>query len=258
MILNIDTEMSYGLDQTTALLLQIEAALLPDQQIISAHIQTSRTEHFARVPAEEAIGDRIWIQAGGPFWCRYTAKVEVQREAHDLMPLDAVQPHMLPGDTVRYLMPSRFCPAADFQSFVAREFGTLWGGARVTRMRDWIAAKMQYVPGASGSHTTARDTFVHRQGVCRDYAHLMITFARASGIPARFASVYAPGVNPPDFHAVAEVYLDGAWHLVDATGMASPDTIAVIGVGTDAAEVAFLSGFGPMYLSQQSVNVTIA
>ena len=48
----------------------------------------------------------------------------------------------------------------------------------------------------------------------------MITLARASTIPARYVSCFAPGVTPPDFHAVAEVYLGEAWHLIDATGMA--------------------------------------
>jgi transglutaminase-like putative cysteine protease len=89
----------------------------------------------------------------------------------------------------------------------------------------------------------------------RDFAHVLITMARASTIPARFVSVYAPDVDPPDFHAVAEVYLDEAWHLVDPTGMAGPDTIARIGVGADAADVAFMSSFGMMTLREQTVSV---
>ncbi|WP_428701150.1 transglutaminase-like domain-containing protein, partial [Staphylococcus aureus] len=79
---------------------------------------------------------------------------------------------------------------------------------------------MSYVPGSSNVMTTAGDTFISRQGICRDYAHLMICLARAAGVPARIASVYALGVNPPDFHAVAEIFLGGEWHLVDPTGMA--------------------------------------
>ncbi len=113
------------------------------------------------------------------------------------------------------------------------------------------------ISGSSTSHTTALDTFVQRQGICRDFAHVMICLARASAIPARFASVYAPAVTPPDFHAMAEVFLDDAWHLVDATGMAQPDATAIIGVGLDAAEVAFLSSYGPMQLISQSVEVSV-
>jgi transglutaminase-like putative cysteine protease len=94
--------------------------------------------------------------------------------------------------------------------------------------------------------------------VCRDYAHVLISLARAAAIPARFVSAYAPNVKPQDFHAVAEVYLDGAWHLVDPTGMARADEIVRIGVGLDAAEVSFLSSFGPMTLFSQTVGVTVA
>ena len=83
------------------------------------------------------------------------------------------------------------------------------------------------------------------------------TLARAAAIPARFASVYAPYVTPQDFHAVAEVFLDGTWHLVDATGMAAPNQIVRIGVGMDAAEVPFLSSFGPAYMRVQTVDVQV-
>jgi transglutaminase-like putative cysteine protease len=152
-------------------------------------------------------------------------------------------------------MPSRYCPSDEFQTFVAAEFGHLEGGARIAAMRDWIERAFSYVPGVSNAQTTALDSFVQRQGICRDYAHVLVTLARASTIPARFASVYAPDVTPQDFHAVAEVYLDGTWHLVDATGMAPADTIARIGVGADAADVAFLSAFGQAGFVAQTVSV---
>ena len=92
-------------------------------------------------------------------------------------------------------------------------------------------------------------------GICRDYAHLMITLARASGMPARMVNVYAPDVTPPDFHAVAEVFVGGEWRLVDATGIAEPDTMVRIGVGRDAADVAFLLVYGASELRKQKVAV---
>src|SRR3546814_16029005 len=85
-------------------------------------------------------------------------------------------------------------------------------------MRDWIENRFTYVSGAGNSETGALDSFVERRGVCRDYTHVMIALARAAHIPARMASVYALRVAPQDFHAVAAVYLDGDWHMVDATG----------------------------------------
>lgn len=257
MLLDIDVQLHYSLEETTDILMQIEVSDLPDQRIVRANLELGSYEHFARVAAEEGIGDRILLRMNDAFTCHYTSRISVDRPVLNLANLNAVSPHLLPGDAIRYLMPSRYCPSGEFQSFAATEFGKLEGGGRIAAMRDWIKEKVQYVSGSSNSQTTAFDTFVQRQGVCRDFAHLMITFSRASGIPARFASVYAPGVTPPDFHAVAEVYLSGTWHLIDASGMAEANEIARIGVGLDAAEVAFLSGFGHMELLHQSVQTTV-
>jgi len=93
--------------------------------------------------------------------------------------------------------------------------------------------------------------------------------ARASGIPARFVSCFAPDVDPQDFHAVAEVFLTdpttpkgsgrgGAWFLVDATGMAKPEEIVKIGVGRDAADVSFMTSFGQTEFIEKRVSVTSA
>ena len=75
--------------------------------------------------------------------------------------------------------------------------------------------------------------------MCRDFAHIGAAFCRALGIPARFVSCYAHGLVPSDFHAVFEAYLDGRWWLFDATRQADLDGLVRIGVGRDAAEIAF-------------------
>ena len=255
---DISVRLVYDLPHTTDLLLQIEVPDFADQRVIRTSTEVSDNEHLFRVAAEDGIGDRIWIRANGQFRCDYKAQVHIDRPALDLTALDAVPPHLLPGETVRYLMPSRYCQSDLFQTFVAAEFGHLSAGARIAAMRDWVHDSFEYVPGSSNGQTTALDSFVRRQGVCRDYAHVLIALARASTIPARFASVYAPGVDPQDFHAVVEVFLDGTWHLVDATGMAPADEIARIGVGLDAAEVPFLTAFGQMTLVEQVVRVDAA
>ncbi|MGR3502650.1 transglutaminase-like domain-containing protein [Pseudaestuariivita sp.] len=256
MTLVIDVTLDYALPTPTDLLLQIEVADVPSQTLSGVVFETSELAHMARVPADEGIGSRVWMRAEHAFQVTYHAEVEIDRPDADLQALPQTPPHLLPGDAVRYLMPSRYCPSDEFQSFVAAEFGELEGGARIAAMRDWIARAFSYVPGSSNAQTTALDTFVQRQGVCRDYAHVLVTLARASTVPARLASVYAPGVTPPDFHAVAEVFLDGAWRLVDATGMARASEMAVIGVGTDASNAAFLTSFGRMDLVTQTVSVT--
>ena len=123
-------------------------------------------------------------------------------------------------------------------------------------MAEWIRREMDYVMGSSDASTTAVDAFLSRRGVCRDFAHLMASFARAAGIPARLVSAYAWGLKPPDFHAVVEVWLDGGWQLVDATGLARTEGLARICVGRDATDIAFMTIFGIGEMRAQSVQVT--
>lgn len=253
--LKIDVQLDYLFEQPCDVLLQIEAAALAGQAIDDAQITVTPCDHFVRVPAQDEIGERIWLRLEDQMTVEYRATVTLQRKATDYSGLPKVPLHQLPGNAVPYLIPSRYCPSNRFEALVAEEFGGLEGGAKIAAMRDWIAAHLSYVPGASHAETTALDTFHDRAGICRDFAHLMIAFARAADIPARIASVYAPDVTPPDFHAVAEVYLGGDWRLVDATGMATASDIAIIGVGRDIGDVAFLTAFGPLEMRGQRVTV---
>ncbi|UVI40326.1 transglutaminase-like domain-containing protein [Qipengyuania spongiae] len=263
MIISINTRFAFTLDRPTDVLLQFEAADIPEQEILSRDTQLTSSEHCAWVPAQDEIGERIWIRAQGRFEVDYRARVRPQRQLPDLAGLKRLQPHHMPGEAVQYLFDSRYCPADKFQSFVEAEFGGTEGGARIVAIRDWIAKTIDYRSGSSDARTGALDTFVERAGICRDFAHVMVTLARASTIPARYVACYAPGVEPPDFHAVAEVFLDdpetesgGTWQLVDATGMAEPADTVKIGVGRDAADVSFLTSFGPNSFERSSVTVT--
>jgi len=255
MKLAITAELDYDFPSPTDVLLQLEAAIIPEQRVLKAHIDLPPAEHFARIPGHDAIGDRIWLRIEGNLKATYTGTVEIDRLDGDISKLPAVPPHMLPGETVEYLMPSRYCPSDHFQSLVESEFADLQGGARVAAMRDWILEHVAYTSGSSNAFTGAMETFVERQGVCRDFAHLLITMVRASAIPARFVSVYGLGVTPQDFHAVAEVFLDNTWYIVDATGMSSSDQMAKIGVGRDAADVSFLTSYGAAIMNGQTVSV---
>ncbi|MGJ0239512.1 transglutaminase-like domain-containing protein [Novosphingobium fluoreni] len=255
MKLAISTELDYDVPEDADLLLQLEAAIIPEQRVISAHIDLPPVQHFARIPGHDTIGDRLWLRMQGHLRVRYNAVVEINRLTADIASLRAVPPHRLPGETIEYILPSRYCDSDEFQPIVAELFGHLEGGARIAAMQDWIYRHITYEAGSSTSSTEAMDTYNGRRGVCRDFAHLMITMARASAIPARFCSVYGLGVEPQDFHAVAEVFLDNTWYMVDATGMSSPDMMAKIGVGRDAADVSFLTSFGDVQYRNQSVKV---
>jgi transglutaminase-like putative cysteine protease len=257
MILNVNVHLNYAIQNPTDVLLQLTVPDLPDQRVLEESTSYGENVQVSTVPAEAGFGERVLMNINHDLICSYTARINVDRPIIDIADLAATPPFQLPSDAIRYLMPSRFCQSDELQSYVAAEFGNSAGGQRIAQLRDWIFERYQYVPGSSNEHTTAIDTFVQRQGVCRDFAHVLIALSRASAIPARFVSVYAPYVTPQDFHAVAEVYLDGAWHLVDPTGMAASNQMARIGVGLDAAEVPFMASFGPVMMQHQSVEVWV-
>ncbi len=256
MRLKIDVLLDYALPEPADVLLQVEAAVMADQRLVSESLTVTSPEPLRATPGEEAIGQRCWARGDGRITAHYGATVVIDRVVRPLEGLTSGNARDLPGLVIPYLMPSRYVESDKFEAFVDQEFKALSGGAKVVAMRDWIASHLSYVAGVSSGTTTAADTFVRREGVCRDYAHLMAAMARAASIPARLVSVYAPNVTPPDFHAVVEVWLDEAWHLVDATGMAQPDEMARIAVGRDATDIAFMTIFGTATLLDQRVSVS--
>jgi transglutaminase-like putative cysteine protease len=263
MPIEILSRFSFTARQPADVLLQFAAAQIPEQRVLDSRTHLSQAHHVANIPAQDDIGERVWLHLSGRFEVSYSATVEVNRLLADIPTLAKLEPHELPAEAVQYLFDSRYCPAERFQPFVEGEFGNLSGGSRIWAMHNWIAEHLSYSPGSSNPKTTALDTFVERRGICRDYTHLLVTLARASAIPARYCSVYAPGVEPPDFHAVAEVFLadpttpgGGAWHIVDATGMADPASAVKIGVGRDAADVSFMTAFGEVDFDDKMVAVS--
>ncbi len=255
MKLKVKAALNYDFGEPVDLMLQLEAAHIPEQNVLETNLDIGEHQYFARVPGEDLIGERIWLRSGGQIVVNYSATIEINRVLTDYRTLEKVPMHLLPGPTVAYLNESRYCPSHKFLSFVQSEFGETQGGQKVGAMCDWIFERFAYEPGISDAYTTALDTFVERRGVCRDYAHVLITLVRAAGIPARMTSVYALGVVPQDFHAVAEVFLGGEWHIIDATGMAREADMVKICVGRDAADISFLTAYGSVKTMNQSVSV---
>ena len=256
--ISIHTHLRYAMREPVSLLLQIEAVPDATQVIESSALTVATPVTWNVIPGDDRIGERRWGSVDDIFDCTYRALVFVDRPIVQLAALQATPLLTLPGDVTPYVMPSRYCHPEAFFAFVPMQFGDLTGGALIAQMAEWIEANFTYDNNASTAATSATDSFHAMAGVCRDYAHVLIAMARSVGIPARMASVYAPGVDPPDFHAVAEVYLEGSWHLVDPTGMAHPTEMVRIGVGRDAADVSFMTSYGQMDLLEQSVHVTAA
>jgi transglutaminase-like putative cysteine protease len=253
--LAIEADLDYWLPEPADVLLQLEAAALPDQRLDDRALTVWSDHPIAATDGDEGMGQRCWARAQYRLMAQYRATVTVDRVAIDVAGLPATPPRALPGTAVRYLLPSRYCQSDRLEGFVRREFGGLSGGAMAQALLDWTKGAMLYRSGVSQGETTALDTFASRMGVCRDYAHLLVALARAAEIPARCVGAYAPGVEPPDFHAVVELWLDGAWRLVDPTGMARVEEIVRICVGRDATDIAFMTVFGTALFQAQRVAV---
>lgn len=158
-------------------------------------------------------------------------------------------------DPVRYLRPSRYAPSDDPRVRETVTLDSLSTRDRVLEITRWVAENLDYVSGVSGPTDTALDTLRERTGVCRDYAHVTIALLRAGGIPARLVSVFAPGLDPMDFHAVVEAFVDGRWEVVDATRLAPRAHFVRIATGRDAADTAFLTTLSGS-VALESVEVT--
>ena len=252
----IEAMLDYTIDGAADVLLLIEAAKQPDQHLEMQDLRVYSPEPLRAVRGEDGIGQRCWARGEGAFRADYRAIVRIDRPAIDFSILPDTPVRMMPPETIAYLLPSRYCESDRLEGFVEQHFGGLRGGPLAAALVDWVAGHLRYEGGTSNGTTTAMMTFAERHGVCRDYAHLLVALARAGGIPARCVSAYAPGVDPPDFHAVAELWVGGGWHLVDATRMACCADLVRVAVGRDATDIAFMTVFGRAAFVAQSVLVT--
>lgn len=253
----VSSRLDYEVRAKTVFILNVEAAALRNQRILAENLVLDPPLALDRFVESES-GTRFVrvIAEPGPFSVAYRGEVELNMHDADPATVPEVPIAELPLDIAPYLNPSRYCESDVLARFALREFGDLPPGhSRVTQICNWIYEHVDYVSGSSNSQTSAYDTMVLRAGVCRDFAHLGISFCRALGIPARFASSYAWQLDPPDFHAVFEAYLGGSWYLFDATRKAALQGLVRIGVGRDAADAAFATIYGDAEMTGMEVSI---
>jgi transglutaminase-like putative cysteine protease len=200
--------------------------------------------------------ERFALPTGGSH-VTYEAQLVLTHPA-DLVVPDALEVPVasLPSEVLSFVMPSRFCLPDELGHEAWQRFGDLTPGwARVQAIVHYVHDHLQWVAGGSNPWTTAADAYRAGQGVCRDFAHLAITFCRALNIPARYVFGYIPdiGVPPPpepmDFAAWFEAYLGGRWHTFDARNNTPRIGRVVVGRGRDAVDVALITSFGPLTLT---------
>ena len=226
----VTAEMELELASPVDLIFQITAA----QPVPRSSEQLSFTQDDRVYTPTEIVdqsGTRLHRLTGeaGLLSIRYEAVVDGVATASRTSDLEAIT----------YLRPSRYCQSDEVFLQARRQFRGL--SAAVS---DFVATSTTYTPGLSHGTDSAVTTLMTGQGVCRDYAHVVIALLRAMDMPARYAACFAPGLQPMDFHAVAEAYLDGAWYVIDATRLADRRSLVRIATGRDAADCAFLSYHG--------------
>ena len=196
----------------------------------------------------------------GQFTLKYEAIVDLVH--HFALPSDVKESPIaeLPASVLQYVYPSRYCQSDRMVQTAIQEFGNMDPGyERVQAIREWVESRTTFQVGSSHAGTSALDTFECGTGVCRDFAHLMITMCRALNIPARLATGIDygadPALGPTDFHCYVEVYLGDRWYIFDPSGISPRMGLLRIGTGRDASEVAFATIFGTVQWGMPRITI---
>jgi transglutaminase-like putative cysteine protease len=163
----------------------------------------------------------------------------------------------LPVDVLVYLLGSRYCEVDRLTDIAWTLFGGVAGGwSRVQAVCDWVHTHIEFGYQFARPTKTAYDVYEERNGVCRDFTHLALTFCRCLSIPARYATGYLgdigvpPNPAPMDFSGWFEAYLGGRWYTFDARHNSPRIGRVVMARGRDAVDVALTTSFGPTSLTK--------
>jgi transglutaminase-like putative cysteine protease len=161
----------------------------------------------------------------------------------------------LPPETIVYLLGSRYCETDRLSDVAWQLFAqTTPGWVRVRAICDYVHNHITFGYEYARPTKTACEAFDEGNGVCRDYAHLAITFCRCMNIPARYCTGYLGdiGIPPPgspmDFASWFEAYLGGRWYTFDPRNNMPRIGRILIGQGRDASDVPIAHTFGPNML----------
>jgi transglutaminase-like putative cysteine protease len=157
----------------------------------------------------------------------------------------------LPHDTLVYLLASRYCEADSMMDKAWEIFGQApRGWRRVQAICDFVHSHITFGYEHADATRGAVRSFVEQRGVCRDFAHLAVTFCRCLNIPARYCTGYLgdigvpPDPAPMDFSAWFEAFVGGRWYTFDARHNMPRVGHVLIARGRDAADVAISTTFG--------------
>ncbi|WP_246022415.1 transglutaminase-like domain-containing protein [Filimonas effusa] len=201
------------------------------------------------------ICQRIIIPAGN-----FTLETSVVAECDACIDVDMSAVYTpveaLPDHVLQFLLPSRYCESDKVTELASRIVeGVSPGYAQVEAIRQWVYAHFSREYGTTNSSTSALDVLQSKTGVCRDYTHASIALCRNLDIPARMVVGYLHDLKPMDLHAWFEAYVGGRWYTFDALMEKPVGGRIIMAYGRDAADVAFASHFGSVFLNKMEVSV---
>ncbi len=255
---HLGSKLQYRVLQPSTFLFNVAVIENQHQSILSERIRLTPDLSFDKHLSDpgESRYQRVHVPPTDYFEIDYEAEVELKPYYAPDTNIREVPHEILPLAIMPYIFPSRYCESDRLTRLATLQFGNLAPDySRVQAICNWIYDNVFYLSGSTSSFTSAFNTVTERVGVCRDFAHLGIAFCRALDIPARFVTGYVVGLDPPDFHAVFEAYLDGRWYLFDATRLVSLQDFVRVGTGYDAADVAFATIFGAMEMSHMELFI---
>ncbi|MDB5899927.1 MAG: transglutaminase family protein [Ramlibacter sp.] len=260
--MHYEVELGYQVNSPGSdFIFNLQAAHTGHQTILNESLLVGQPVPTQEYTEPNTYGRWLRLRANmGPLFVSYAATVEITHREADPNQLTETWIPNLPGSVLPFLYPSRYCESDLLSSFAMREFGYRWQGySRVQAICDWVQRNVAFVSGSSNGTTTASETLNRREGVCRDFAHVMISLCRALNIPARFTTGLDygadPALGPTDFHAYVEVYLGNRWYLFDPSGTAIPMGFVRLTSGRDAADCAYASIFGAVMPTTRRLQI---
>jgi len=188
---------TFGFETPQPVSAVLQVAPGPEHQVRAERWDTG-ADHHGYVDLYGNRCERFTIAAGASRIV-YDAEVVLSTPGDQIAPGTPETPIMaLPDEHIAFVMPSRFCLPDELGHEAWQRFGDVTPGwERVQAIVDFVHGHLEWVAGASNPWTTAIDAYRAGQGVCRDFAHLAITFCRALNIPARYVFGYIPDIDVP-------------------------------------------------------------
>lgn len=272
MTLRVGCSLAYEATGPASLLLNVQPWAGRNYQVVYQDITLG--DHLPSQPFTDTHGNYVHriALAPGPNYIRHDAIVAVQSlldneglspgiqgtgsdSSPDNQPTPET-PAQLPAELLRYTLPSRYCDSDKLANFAWDKFGQIpHGHARVQAISHWLHHNLEYRYFSGSPELSAWDILQRGYGVCRDFAHLAVALNRTFNLPARYVTGHLPDIGFPDpdnhmdFHAYAEVYLNGHWHTTDPRFHVPRIGRIKIACGHDAVDGAFSTIFGGATLS---------